>query len=114
MRPPQTANSRLHTFLPPPGEIPLRAFVRPIFNRNGAKTHPEAGNPVRVITRVPECLSGGADEASLRDPPGGGLQKKLAEGKGIKTVDSPFGSGRMRVRVDFSERSYKIGLVPGA
>lgn len=63
---------------------------------------------------MPESPSGQADEASLRDPPGGGLQKKLGEGREIKTVDSPFGSGRMRMRVDFSERSYKIGLVPGA
>jgi len=46
--------------------------------------------------------------------PGGDSEKKTAEGKGIKTVDSPFGSGRMRGRVDFSERSYKIGFAPGA
>jgi hypothetical protein len=28
-------------------------------------------------------------------PPGGGLQRKLGDGKRIKTVDSPFDSGRM-------------------
>jgi hypothetical protein len=33
---------------------------------------------------------------------------------GIKTVDSPFDSGRMRMRVDFSERSYKIEFASGA
>jgi hypothetical protein len=33
---------------------------------------------------------------------------------GIKIVDSPFGSGRMRGRVDFSKRSYKIESAPGA
>jgi len=52
----------------PPGEIPLRAFIRPIFYTDGAKTHPEAGTPVRVITRVTEFLIGWADEASLRHP----------------------------------------------
>jgi hypothetical protein len=43
-----------------------------------------------------------------------GTLKKTREGGGIKTVDSPFGSGRMRRRVDFSERSYKIESAPGA
>jgi hypothetical protein len=28
-------------FCPRPGEIPLPAFIRPTFKRNGTKTHPE-------------------------------------------------------------------------
>jgi hypothetical protein len=82
--------------LSPPGEIPLRAFIRPIFNRNGARTYPEAETPVRVITRVPESLRGRADEASLRDFPKRRLTEKAGKGRGIKIVDSPFGFGRMR------------------
>jgi hypothetical protein len=40
--------------------------------------------------------------------------KKAGEGKGTKTIDSVIGSDRMRMRVDFSERSYKIESASGA
>jgi hypothetical protein len=63
-------------FCPRPGEIPLRAFIRPVFNRNGTETHLGGGTPVRAITLVPEPLNGRADEASPRDPPRWGADRK--------------------------------------
>ena len=64
-------------FSPRPGEIPLRAFIRPVFNRYGKKTYPGAETPIRTITHVPEPLNGRADEASPRDPPRQGLAENF-------------------------------------
>ena len=64
-------------------------------------------------------LSGAVDEASPSGSPKGGffssprrtIKTRGRQGdknKEIKTIDSPFCFGRIRRRVDFLERSYKI------